>query len=94
MISFVFSEFIVQEESIVNAGPLGVIGAIGWFLPTHILSNDTLAPLNLYECTEPAFFEYWRSLESPGKTYRNYAKDDVSAVRCLSATKTNICLVN
>ena len=66
LFGLVYSKFIVRDESVVDAGPLGVIGAIGWFLPTHILENDGLAPLNQYECTDASFFEYWRSLESPG----------------------------
>ena len=57
--------FIVEQETVVDAGPLGVIGSLGWFMPTYFLRDNSHAEANIYECNDARFFEYWLSLESP-----------------------------
>ena len=58
-------KFIVEEETVVDAGPLGVIGSLGWFMPTYFIKDNSYANANIYECNDAQFFEYWLSLESP-----------------------------
>ena len=73
-------QYVVEEEVVVDAGPLGVIGSLGWFMPTYFLEDNNNANTNIYECNDAQFFEYWLSLVSPDTA--NLFKDPTSMRPC------------
>ena len=60
-------EFFNVRQSVIHAGSLGVIGGIGWYIPSFLMqdaSNDT--HIHILGCQSREFLEYWRSFESDG----------------------------
>ena len=60
-------KYINKENVIVQAGSLGVIGGIGWYIPSFLMQDSADdSQIHILGCESREFLEYWRSFESEG----------------------------